>query len=633
MQALAQLILPRGKTICTSMRDRIFYIRHIPLFLSTHRKSMIRSVSGFYLIPLLLVVLSCEKKPEIEIHLNQAGFHPLAAKTAAVTGNDISPTQIFHIVNTDSEEVAWSGRATDSGTWPWAGIRTAVIDFTELQTQGEYHIHGGKGLTISPSFAIRNTVYAGLSRAALRAFYFNRASIPLEPEYAGPWARAAGHPDTLILIHPSAVTVDRPAGTTISSPGGWYDAGDYNKYIVNSGISTYTLMVAYEHFPEFFGDLSAGIPESGDGIPDILSEARWNLDWMLTMQDHSDGGVYHKLTSPQFSGVVMPHEDTDPRYVVMKSTAAALNFTAVTAVAARVYETYDPGFAATCLSAARAAWEWAVAHPDVYYRQDKMNELYEPAIVTGEYGDTDVTDEFDWAAAELYLTTGATEYRDALNPEQLTDSLVPNWRDVRALACISIAHHLVPHGSMTGIHDLSPEDRALAESSVNCLMSLAGVLRDEYRSSALQVSMGHDRRDFVWGSNAVAMNHSILLIRAWQLTGERSWLDAALANLDYVLGRNPTGYSFVTGYGTRTPMHPHHRSSAAGNQPDPVPGFLVGGPQSGQQDGCAYPSNLPALSYLDDWCSYSTNEVAINWNAPLVYTTGALHAIFSGKNR
>jgi endoglucanase len=591
---------------------------------------MKRPVIAFYFIPLLLLCLSCVGNVEEAIHINQIGFHPMAGKTAVAVGSKESDGGVFHVIDEETGQVAWSGKAVSTGTWTWAGTRVATIDFTELRTPGTYRIQNKNGRLVSPMFAIHDTVYNALTRAALRAFYYNRASIELEPEHAGRWARAAGHPDTLVHIHASAVSADRPVGTAILSPGGWYDAGDYNKYIVNSGISTYTLLAAYEDFPDYFHNLSTSIPESGDGMPDILSEARWNLEWMLTMQDPGDGGVYHKLTSPQFSGVVMPHEDTDPRYVVQKSTAATLNFAAVMAVAARVYGPHDPGFALRCLSAARSAWEWAVSHPEVYYRQAKMNERYRPAIVTGEYGDTDVTDEFDWAATELYLTTGGPGYLEALQSDRLLDAVIPNWRDVRALACLSSARHFVPNDLATGRTGLSPADRQLAEASVQCILNLAGALYDEYRASAFRVSMGHDRRDFVWGSNAVAMNHSILLIQAWRLTGDRSWLDAALANLDYVLGRNPTGYSFVTGFGSRTPMFPHHRPSAADGLPHPVPGFLVGGPQGGQQDGCTYPSNLPALSYLDDWCSYSTNEVAINWNAPLVYVSGALQAIYQG---
>src|SRR5690606_20791942 len=183
-------------------------------------------------------------------------------------------------------------------------------------------------------------------------------------------------------------------------------AGDYNKYIVNSGISTYTLLAAYEHFPEIFDPQNLNIPESGDAIPDLLNETLWNLEWMLTMQDATDGGVYHKLTNKRFDGVVMPHEAASDRYVVQKSTAAALNFAAVMATASRVLAQYEqqlPAMSAKMLAAAESAWAWAEANPDVIYKQPED-------IKTGEYGDRQLADEFFWAAAELYITTKKDTY-------------------------------------------------------------------------------------------------------------------------------------------------------------------------------------------------------------------------------
>jgi hypothetical protein len=156
----------------------------------------------------------------------------------------------------------------------------------------------------------------------------------------------------------------------------WQHSGDYNKYIVNSGISTYTLLAAYEHFPEYYRQFEFNIPESGNGIPDILDEALWNIDWMLTMQAPNDGGVYHKLTTANFSGFVMPNQDTARRYVVQKGTAATLNFAAVMAQASRIFQSFNsemPGFAETCLDAALDAWRWARKNPNLRYSQSALN--------------------------------------------------------------------------------------------------------------------------------------------------------------------------------------------------------------------------------------------------------------------
>ena len=157
----------------------------------------------------------------------------------------------------------------------------------------------------SDNFTIAANEYVAINRAAIRSYYLNRASIELLPKFAGTYARAEGHPDDHVLIHASAASEQRPEGTVISAPKGWYDAGDYNKYIVNSGITAYTLLAAYEQFPNYYNKQVLNIPESGNKVPDLLNEVMWNLQWMLAMQDPNDGGVYHKLTTKLFD----PFED------------------------------------------------------------------------------------------------------------------------------------------------------------------------------------------------------------------------------------------------------------------------------------------------------------------------------------
>ena len=147
---------------------------------------------------------------------------------------------------------------------------------------------------------------------------------------------------------------------------------------------------------------------------------------------------------------------------------------------------------------------------------------------------------------------------------------------------------------------------------------------DKSSATAFHTPMGAAARDFVWGSNSVAANQGMLLINAWLVTKEGKYIGPALANLDYLLGRNATGYCFVTGIGTRYPMHPHHRPSVADGIVPPVPGLMAGGPNPGRQDHQHYPFTEPELSYTDQSGAYASNEIAINWNAPLVYLAGAL---------
>lgn len=184
-------------------------------------------------------------------------------------------------------------------------------------------------------FSIGDDVIKNTLNASLKAFYYQRASMALEEKFAGKWARGAGHPDNKVYVHPSAASKERPAGFVFASPGGWYDAGDYNKYIVNSGITMGTLLSAYEDFPEASLLVTPNIPIT-KGVPAIIEESIYNLRWMLTMQDPNDGGVYSKCTNASFDGMILPGITTAPRYVVQKSTAATLDFVAVTAQAGRI---------------------------------------------------------------------------------------------------------------------------------------------------------------------------------------------------------------------------------------------------------------------------------------------------------
>ena len=543
------------------------------------------------------------------LHLNQLGFAPGARKLAlvenAVAGGG------FEVINQADGSVVLAGKLSPAALWKPAARRAAVADFSAVTAPGTYILRV-PGLAPSDPFPVSPQAYAGLADAALKAFYFNRAGIALDPAHAGAWARAAGHADVDIEIHPSAASKERQAGTTISAPKGWYDAGDYNKYVVNSGIATWSLLAAFEHYPGFFRDRDIGIPESGDGVPDILDEAWWNLEWMLAMQDPGDGGVYHKLTNLKFDGMVMPERATARRYVVGKTTAATLDFAAVMAIASRIYPSHEsrfPGQAARMRLAAERAWRWAQANPRVIYQQ--------PADVkTGTYGDETVTDEFAWAAAELYLATKDATYWRAFQRHATTPS-VPSWTEVEALGWISLAHY----------RERLP-DATARKKIPEGVLALAARLTTQWRASPWRVAM--QSSDFVWGSNAVALNQGIVLLQGYQLGGDRAQLDAAQSQLDYVLGRNPLGVSYVTGQGVRTPLHIHHRPSEADGVDAPVPGWLSGGPNPRQQDSAhcpPYPSREPALSWLDRTCSYASNEIAINWNAPLVYVAAGLQAL------
>jgi endoglucanase len=576
----------------------------------------------------LLIFLLCTSVPTLlaaqdassKIRLNQVGFYPDAQKIAVVT-DDTDGSFVVKSITTG--EVVFTSKLSAPHKSAFSLKTTRTADFSEVTKPGSYKI-SIPGQADSYPFEVKPKVFCGLTKALIKGFYFQRMSTPLLPEYAGKWSRAAGHPDKQVIIHPAAASPGRPAGTVISCPKGWYDAGDYNKYIVNSGITMGTLLSLYEDYPAYFDTLDLNIPESGNKAPDLLNEIAWNLRWMLTMQDPSDGGVYNKVTNANFDGMEMPSACLTPRYVVPKGTAATLDFAAVMAQSGRVFGKFSkvfPGLSDSCMKSAEKAWDWAIKNPKVAYNQNQMNKEFTPVINTGGYGDSNFADEFIWAAAELYVSTKKDSYYTVVNMFPDTLMPLPSWGNVRLLGYYTLARH---EKILTGG---AKKDFPMLKER---LIKAADRMTEGVTDRSYQTVMGKSARDFVWGSNSVAANQGILIIQVYRLTNDRKYLQYALGNLDYIMGRNATGYSFVTGVGQKTPMFPHHRQSEADGIADPVPGLLAGGPNPGQQDGCkTYPSKIPDESYTDTVCSYASNEIAINWNAPAAYLAGALEALFS----
>lgn len=570
---------------------------------------------------LLIIIWSCTApaaQDEVQVtdafRLNQVGYQASGSKQAILLGN--LEFQKFQVWDEVSGNLVLEKDISPKQYITLGGKTSRVLEFSELQS-GAYTLRI-PGVGRSFPFLVQGQVFEDLGKSALKAFFFQRASIEIEEKYAGIWARQMGHPDTQVEIHSSAATTQRPEGSILSASRGWYDAGDYNKYVVNSGITTATLMSLYEDFPGYLDQMEIQIPELGDRTPDILDEIRWNLQWMIYMQDPTDGGVYHKLTTSRFEAMdKQPHEAVSQRYVVQKSTAATLNFAAVMAQASRIYKEYAPQESVEYLKAAQKAWVWAKANPEAYYQQNKINAQYKPEIHTGAYGDSDLSDEWFWAGSELWISTHNDEYWHSISAWQ-GDFVLPSWSKVAGLGYLSLIRHQanLPQMPQAWIADLKSQLVGFADQRV--LGS---------SESAYQVVMGVGDKDFVWGSNSVAANLGIILLNTYKLTSKSIYLESARSLLDYLLGKNATGYCYVTGFGTKSPQYPHHRLASSRPELPPLPGFIVGGPNPGQQDSCTYRSKVADESYTDEYCSYASNEIAINWNAPFAYLVNGLNAL------
>lgn len=551
----------------------------------------------------LALVACASAKSDVAIRLNQVGYFPNEEKVVVIEG--INPAGKIQVKNLQGKTVL-KPRNIRQAQSPWGDKMRYVVDISDLKKEGDYEVcvAGAK----APLRIARHALH-DISVASLKLFYLIRSGVPIETQYAGPYARPLGHADTQVLVHPSAASESRPEGTVISSPLGWYDAGDYNKYVVNSAFSIGLMLGVYEENKAYFDRLQTNIPESKNQTADFLDEMMFNMLWLLTMQDPDDGGVYHKLTTPNFEGFVMPKDCHQPRYVVAKSVTATLDFAAVMAQMARLMKGNAdyPDFSAKAAEAAERAYLWALVHPDAFYRQGDMNKQFQPAVNTGEYGDGNATDERFWAATELYKLTGKTVYKQDALRLMPSDFLVPSWGNVSGLGMLSW---------------LSAGDAVQADKVRQALQACCDAYVKDTDLSCFQAPYGNHAHDFGWGHlSERCCGMGIALLFSDQYVAKGKYRRYALENIDCLLGRNALGYCYVTGFGQKSPMHPHHRPSAADGIDAPFPGMLVGGPNPGQQDkgsNLVYPSSLPDESYVDHADSYASNEIAINWNAALV---------------
>jgi endoglucanase len=541
-----------------------------------------------------------------DVFINQEGYRPDSPKYVFVSGAADS----FFVKDASGSGVVFQNALTlFKSNDPASGLTMYRGDFGSFQAPGRYYIEVN-GLGTSQPFSIQDSVYDNVYRKSLKGFYFQRCGVSLPGPYAIPYFRNAGHVADGFYHSSSGLSGFRLATK------GWHDAGDYGKYAVNAGITVGTMLMAYEEFPDRFAKDDLNIPESGNGIPDILDEARFELEWLLKMQD-STGGVYHKVTRENFSSYVMPVNDTGLRYIYEISSTATGDFAAMMARAYRVYFPIDTAFAVACLDAAELAWNFLETHPNMV----PPGGFHNPSGTnTGQYGDSDDRDERLWAAAELFLSTGNPQYNNYYISNYNQLGLItgqPAWQNVK-----EIAHLSYLRGSRAGIN--STVQGIVRTSLINRCESLLA----QRNNTGFQVTMSPN--DYYWGSNAVVLNRAVLLIFGYEETQDAQYLEAAADQLHYILGVNAHKLSFVTATGSNATMNPHHRPSIADGIADPIPGLLAGGPNRNLDDPILqanFNSSTPAaLCYIDHQDSYGSNEIAINWNAALVFVCGYFSA-------
>ena len=559
-----------------------------------------------YIIPVffLTLFLSCNSKnpaqnetgtipPSNLIRLNQLGYFTSAKKTGTLVGEGEAAS--FSVINFETREEVFKGALTKEKYAKLSGETIRQFDFSALNQEGTYQIKIG-GESYSHPFEIGTNFYDEAAIAVAKSYYYQRVGKEITEEHGGQWKRPAGHLDTKVAFHP-----DTQKSGFIESTKGWYDAGDFGKYISNGAFSAGQLLHALERNPSLYADGSLNIPESGNGINDFLDEVKYEADWIATMQDE-DGGVFHKLTTKRFSGAIMPHEGSEPRFIMPKATAATFDFAAFLAKMARHYKKHDAKQAEKWLTQAKKAWEWGTANPNVNFKNPSD-------VVTGEYGDEDASQEQFWAAAELYVTTGEQQYLDFIsnNLPDLTYNNGDGWK--------SFMRYL-------GVFALLNDEVTLPSDLKEILKKRLVTAADELANRVQTFDYQQGVNDFQWGSNSDVQNIAFVIAEAHQISPKQAYVDAVLSSLNYLFGHNGIGYSMVTGFGDNPPMNIHHRQSKADGIIAPIPGFVCGGPNDDKQDAheVDYPENASQMhSYQDVWKSYASNEICLNWNAPTPY--------------
>ena len=539
------------------------------------------------------------------IYVNQVGYVSGGVKHATISGGREFTLHKAELGGREGRAVLMGD--TDVLTRDAnSGEEVALIDFSGITEAGKYYFTDEKG-NRSAQFTIDEDVYAPVFRDALRMFYFQRCGMELEEKYAGKYAHKACH-------RQKAFYLDDPE-RKVDLCGGWHDAGDYGRYVTAAAVALGHLLYAYEMMPDAFTE-ELNIPESGNGIPDLLNECRYELDWMLKMQD-VDGGVHHKATSMHFVGFVMPEEDDLDIAITPVSSLATADFAAITAMASRVYAAFDPVYAERLKEAAVRAGEWLSVHPEFLFKNPDE-------VKTGTYEDRCDADERLWAAAELYRLTKDKNYLSVLpSILELRISLTAlGWGDV---------------GGFAGMSVLTAEkgcfDEALAERFRYRWLDEADRLVKVAGENAFELALHPS--EFIWGSNMVVLTNAMVLVMAHHISGKEEYLETAGYQLDYIFGRNAIDTSYVTGHGEKAFHDPHNRPTIADGIEEPIPGFVSGGANRGACDTKANAELLkgvpPMKCYADHNLSYSTNEITIYWNSPLVFTLAYMMTFFCGS--
>ncbi len=546
----------------------------------------------FYISNIRLISEDSEKIYPL-FKVNQCGYRPDSEKTAVLSGfGENIPCREgdgFELVNAADNSAVYSGTLSMITELDelYSGEAMLCADFTEYTAEGEYYLRlknnpEEKSLT----FPIGEDVYGKLLTDTMRYFYYQRANTEITADCGGNFTRADVTPEdfSLPLKNDSSVTLD--------VSGGWYDAGDIGKYVVPGATAANTLLWAYKLYPEKFSDNQNNIPESGNGIPDILDEVKYELDFFLKMQDKDSGGFYMKVKS------ATEQDDTKDRAVWECTTNTTADTSAVLAFASTIFREYDSAYADTLLAAAEKGWTYIEANPDYY-------------VETTYAGERNNHSTF-WAAGALAYAADKDIYNDYVRSNYDGYlSIFSGGKDGHSVG------NMAYYGYFTYLLSDNADPEIKAEIDKRFGQWAAGA-KSRCENNPWDVPLSE--WSFWWGSfNMVLGTPQDMLVGCYVL-GRDSTAAAAMSgdSLSFILGENPMRKSFVTGNGEDAISCTF--SSFYGNRDSFPDGYMPGGMNA--YDGSII-SQYPMKCYVDEPFDWVTNENAIYWNAVMVFNAAA----------
>ena len=542
-----------------------------------------------------------------KVFMNQVGFLGNSAKRAVL---DFDAPD-FKVVD-ESGTAVFSGITQHFGTDEISGEDTFVADFSDLSKEGTYRVVAGD--VTGPAFIIGDKAFDKLKKDICKCFYYLRCGAALNKKYAGEYYHDP--------CHMSKATVYGEDVEPVDVSGGWHDAGDYGRYSTAGAVAVAHLLYGVKFFRNLL-DIEFDIPkEKADFgfLPDILAEVKVELDFLMKMQ-RDDGSVWHKVTTFNHAGFVMPEDDTNELFLFPVSSLATGDIAAVFALAYTIYKDYDRAYADTLMKRSLKAYNWLLDNPEplLFKNAEGSN--------TGEYGEAeDISNRF-WAACSLYEATGEEKYyQDA---EKLSESLISFDKEAKikgyqgdVFTCLGWAE-VAGLGSFSLILNNGSDD--LTKNVKERFVSEAKRLCANAKKNGFNLCM--ERNDFIWGSNMELLKYLMVLTVANAISEDKEFKDTITSGIDYLLGCNSMDVSYVTGNGEKAYKNPHLRPTAVDDIEEPWPGLVSGGPNIGLHDERAQtlPKDLPAMKcYLDHVDCYSLNEITIYWNSPLVFVMAGL---------